>query len=66
MSFIDEISTAPRFRFFFTGIDGLFDGSDMTASETGDLLVRSHVGWTRKLMVAALPVDSSARSILKL
>jgi hypothetical protein len=26
----------------------------MTTSETGDLLVRSHVRWTRKLMVAAL------------
>jgi hypothetical protein len=46
--------TIPRFRFCFTGIDGLFDGSDMTTSETGDLLVRSHVRWTRKLMVAAL------------
>jgi hypothetical protein len=28
MLFLDEILTASRFRFFFTGIDGLFDGSE--------------------------------------
>jgi hypothetical protein len=54
MLFLDEILTTPRFRFCFTCIDGLFDGSDMTTTETGDLRVQSHVCWTRKLMVAAL------------
>jgi hypothetical protein len=54
MLFLDEILTTRRFRFCFTCIDGLFDGSDMTTSETGDLLVQSHVSWTRKLMVTAL------------
>src|ERR1700678_1326212 len=54
MLFLDEILTTPRSRFCFTGIDGLFDGSHMTTSETGDLLVQSHVSWTRKLMLAAL------------
>jgi hypothetical protein len=53
-SFIDEILTAPRFRFCSTGVNGLFDGSDMATSETGDLNVQTRLSRTGELMVTAL------------
>jgi hypothetical protein len=53
-SFINEILTAPRLRFCSTGVNGLFDGSDMTTTETGDLHVQARLSRTGELMVTAL------------
>jgi hypothetical protein len=53
-SFIDEILTSPGLRFCSTGVNGLFDGSDMATSETGDLHVQARLSRTGELMVTAL------------
>ena len=63
-SFISEILTSPGLRFGGSGINGLFDGTDMTTSdtETGDLFVHARLSGSGELMAAALRAltDSSA------
>jgi hypothetical protein len=53
-SFIDEILTTPGLRFGGAGIQGLFDGRDMTTGETGDLLVHARLSRTGEAMAAAI------------
>jgi len=53
-SFIDEILTTPGLRFGATGIQGLFDGRDVTAGQTGDLLVHAQLSRTGEAMAAAI------------
>jgi hypothetical protein len=53
-SFIDEILTAPGLRFGAPGVQGLFDGSNMTTVETGDLTVHARLSRAGELMVAAI------------
>ena len=53
-AFINEVLASSRLRWGIPGVQGFFDGTNVTALETGDFLFKIDCSPVGKLMIAAL------------